>query len=227
MKSSLYLLLDICSFIIPFLYSFEKKRIYFIKHWKPYFISIGIVGVLFIFWDILFTHKGVWGFNDDYLVGFYLFKLPLEEWLFFLLIPYASNFIHYSLEYFFPKPRLSEKTAHKLSLFLFVISFSIAIGHINKIYTVSSFGLFSIFMLLQLKYKFAIFRRYILSFLIILIPFFIVNSILTGSIISEPIVWYNNHENLGFRIGTVPIEDFFYCFSMLYGSILIFEKLKK
>jgi lycopene cyclase domain-containing protein len=58
-------------------------------------------GIIFILWDIYFAYQNVWGFNDEYLIGIRWFKLPLEEWLFFLLIPYASNFIHYSLEYFF------------------------------------------------------------------------------------------------------------------------------
>lgn len=227
MNNYLYLTLDIFSFLIPFLYSFERKRINFIQYWKPYFSSILVIGFLFIIWDVIFTYKGVWGFNDDYLIGLKFLKLPIEEWLFFLLIPYASNFIHYALKYFFPKPEISDKTAHKISLLLFTISFAIAVGNTDKLYTVCSFGLFSGLMFLQLRKKFSVFNRYILSFIIILIPFFIVNSILTGSFTNEPIVWYNNQENLGIRIGTIPIEDFFYCFSMLYGSLLIFEKLKQ
>lgn len=226
MENYLYLFLDIFSFVIPFAYSFERKRMHFIQYWKPYFTGIVIVGLFFIIWDVYFTYAGVWGFNDRYLVGWRIFKLPIEEWLFFLLIPYASNFIHYALQHFFPKPELSDKTAHKLSLLLFVISFAIAVGNTDKMYTLSSFGLFSLLILAQMKFKFFIFKRYALSFIVILIPFFIVNSWLTGSFTDEPVVWYNDAENLGIRAGTIPVEDFFYCFSMLYGSVLIFEWLK-
>ena len=65
------------------------------------------------------------------------------------------------------------------------------------------------------------------SFILILIPFFIVNGILTGSFIETPIVSYNNLENLGIRLFTIPVEDIGYAFSMLFGNLMIFETLKK
>ena len=49
---------------------------------------------------------------------------------------------------------------------------------------------------------------------------------LTGSFIEGEVVWYNNAENLGIRLGTIPIEDIAYAFNMLFMSILIIEKLK-
>ena len=69
-------------------------------------------------------------------------------------------------------------------------------------------------------------QEYYPSFLVILIPFLLVNGILTGSFIEEPVVWYNNAENLDFRIFTIPIEDAFYAFTMLFSVQLIFNYLK-
>ena len=63
--------------------------------------------------------------------------------------------------------------------------------------------------------------------MVILIPFFIVNGILTGSFIETPIVSYNDLENLGIRLFTIPVEDIGYAFSMLFGNLMIFETLKK
>lgn len=223
----LYLILDILTFSIPFLYSFERKRLNFIRFWKPYFTAILSVGLFFIIWDIYFAYKDVWHFNDRYTIGLDLFKLPLEEWLFFLLIPYSSNFIHYSLLYFFPKPQLSEKSAKILTLTLLAIGIGVAAFNLDRIYTLSSFGIFAVVMFLQWRYRFPHFRRYVLSFIIILIPFLLVNGWLTGFFTDEPVVSYNNNENLGIRIGTIPLEDFFYCFSLLYSSVLVFEYLKK
>lgn len=227
MERYLYLLLDVLSFSVPFLYSFERRRLHFIQYWKPYFTAIMGVGLFFILWDIYFAYQGVWGFNPRYLIGVEWFKLPLEEWLFFLLIPYASNFIHYALLYFFPKPTLSKPSAKVLSWLLFVISASVALLNTDKIYTLCSFGLFAVLLLFQSIKQWPYFRRYALSFIVIFIPFFIVNSWLTGSFTDEPIVFYDNTENLGIRMGTIPVEDAFYCFSMLYGSLLVFEWLKK
>jgi hypothetical protein len=63
-----------------------------------------------------------------------------------------------------------------------------------------------------------------------LIPFFIVNGILT----SLPVIWYNNQATLGIRIGTIPVEDFIYNGGLLLLAIMGYEwsnrkffKLKK
>ena len=195
----------------------------FIRFWKPFFLAIITVGLFFIIWDIYFAYQNVWGFNDDYLIGIRWFKLPLEEWLFFLLIPYASNFIHYSLEYFFPKLELSKKATQGISIILFVVSLGVFTWNLDKIYTASSFGLFALLMLFQMLFQWKYARRFYLSFIVIYIPFFFVNSALTGSYSEKPVVFYDDAENLGIRVGTMPLEDSFYCFSMLYGSVLLFE----
>lgn len=227
MQQYYYIALDVFSFIIPFIFSFEKKWMNFIRFWKPYFLAILIVGIFFILWDIYFAYNRVWGFNDDYLLGIRWFKLPLEEWLFFLLIPYSSNFIHYSLEYFFPKFQLTKNRTQSVTILLFIISFGVFAWNLNKIYTAASFGLFSLLMLLQMLYQWEYARRFYLSFLVIYLPFFGVNSALTGMFTEKPVVFYDNHENLGIRLGTMPLEDSFYCFSMLYTSVVAFEYLRK
>ena len=227
MQNYYYIALDICSFLIPFLFSFEKKWMNFIRFWKPFFSAIILVGLFFIIWDIYFAYENVWGFNNEYLIGIRWFKLPLEEWLFFLLIPYASNFIHYSLEYFFPKLELSKNITQSITIVLFVMSLGIFIWNLDKIYTAASFGLFVLLMLFQMLFQWKYARRFYLSFIVIYIPFFFVNSALTGSYSDNPVVFYNDTENLGIRIVTMPLEDSFYCFSMLYGSVLVFEFLRK
>ena len=42
-----------------------------------------------------------------------------------------------------------------------------------------------------------------------------VNGLLTGSLIENQVVWYNNNENLSLRLGTIPVEDVFYALLML------------
>ena len=143
--------------------------------------------------------------------------------MFFLLIPYASNFIHYSLEYFFPKLELSKKVTQGISIILFAVSLGVFTWNLDKIYTASSFGLFALLMLFQMLFQWKYARRFYISFIVIYIPFFFVNSALTGSYSDKPVVFYDDAENLGIRVGTMPLEDSFYCFSMLYGSVLLFE----
>ena len=199
---------------------------HFIQHWKAYFTSIIAVGIIFILWDIYFAYQNVWGFNDQYLIGFRILKLPLEEWLFFLLIPYASVFIHYALKYFFPAIQLENKTTKWITYVLFLVGLLITVFNYDKMYTFVCVGIFTILMLLQIIFEWKYAQRFYLSFIIIFIPFFFVNSALTGSYSEKPVVFYDNTENLGIRLGTIPVEDCFYCFALLYSITLVFEYLK-
>lgn len=199
---------------------------HFIQHWKAYFTAIISVGIFFILWDSYFAYNDVWGFNDQYLVGWRILKLPIEEWLFFLLIPYASVFIHYSLKYFFPPIILSKKITHIITYILFAVGLVLSVFNYDKMYTFVCIGLFTVLMLLQIIFEWSYARRFYLSFIIIFIPFFFVNSALTGSYSENPVVFYDNSENLGIRLGTIPVEDTFYCFALLYSITLVFEYLK-
>lgn len=223
---SLYLLINIASFSIPFIYSFEK-RMFFIKWWKSVFLSIGIVAIFFLIWDVWFTKIGVWGFNPIYHSNVMLYGLPLEEILFFICIPYASIFTHYAILYFFPKLKLSDSVTRYFTITLIFIGVIILLFNYNKWYTLINFLVFILLLCYAIVTKNKLLNKFYISFLVILIPFFIVNGLLTGSGIEQEIVWYNNEENLNFRLFTIPIEDVFYAFSMLFSNLILIEKFKK
>ncbi|WP_310380410.1 lycopene cyclase domain-containing protein [Flavobacterium sp.] len=223
---SLYLILNIGSLLIPFLYSFESRMRY-INRWKAVFSAIAITAVVFIIWDIVFTKIGVWSFNPRYHSGIEFFDLPVEEWLFFICIPYSSIFIHFAFHYFCPKVSLSEKTVRIIYGIIMAVVVPTIVFHYDKWYTAVNYS----FLVLVLSYTFfkarSILNTYFISFLIILIPFALVNGILTGSFIDEPVVSYNNNENLGIRLGTIPIEDIGYAFSMILMSLVLIKKIEK
>lgn len=223
---SLYLILNIASFIIPFAYSFEKKM-HFIQWWKSVFLSIFIVAIFFIIWDIIFTKQGVWGFNPDYHIGLNLAGLPIEEILFFICIPYASIFTHYAFIYFFENAKLSDKLTKYISVGLLIIAIFVLFYAFPKRYTTVTFSIFILLMGYSLLKKPPILSQFYITFLIILIPFFMVNGILTGSFIENEVVWYNNDENLNIRLLTIPVEDAVYAFNMLYPNLLLMEFFKK
>jgi len=222
---SLYFIINVASFSIPFLYSFQKKM-RFIQYWKPVFLAILIVAISFLIWDVWFTNIGVWGFNDRYLLGPTIVNLPFEEVLFFFCIPYASIFTHYALLHFFPNLALSKKITKLITIVLLVSAIIILFFNYDKWYTLINFSVFAALLIYALATKDTILKSFFITFLVVLIPFFIVNGLLTGSFIEEQVVWYNNAENLGIRLATIPVEDTFYAFNMLYAAIVLIEIFK-
>ncbi len=217
-----YLLINFLSVIFPLLLSFDK-RVQFYKNWKYIWPGLLITGMLFLTWDIFFTVKEVWSFNPNYILGITFFRLPLEEILFFLTIPFSCIFIYECLNYYV-KWQIPERIIKILTAFLIVVSVLMLIFFHGRLYTLINFGtlfLLLLFLIFTLKVKWL--NRFFLAYLVSLIPFYIVNGILT----SVPIVSYNNAENLGIRIGTIPVEDHFYLMSLLLMNIAFFEYYRK
>jgi lycopene cyclase domain-containing protein len=222
---SLYLILDLAVIAVPFALSFDRK-VAFYKNWRYLFPAIFISASLFIAWDIWFTANGIWGFNESYLIGAKIFNLPIEEVLFFVLVPYACIFIYETIKAYIQKDLLVNASKW-IELILLLVLIPLAFLNTDKWYTFSAFGLAILLLLIQLVFKFNWAGRFWLSFGVCMIPFLIVNGILTGTGINEQVVWYNNAHNLGFRIGTIPVEDTIYALSLLLIPINLFELFKK
>ena len=73
----------------PFLLSFDKK-VAFYKEWKHFFWAMLPTSLAYILWDVIATKTGVWKFNTEFLLGPFIGNLPLEEYLFFIVIPMAA-----------------------------------------------------------------------------------------------------------------------------------------
>ena len=188
--------------------------------------GIILSGIIFIAWDMLFTKAGVWGFNERYLTGYYIGNLPVEEVLFFFCIPYACLFTYHAFktllakDYFFPHHEI-------ISSVIIIISLVVGLYFRERIYTSITFlftGFFLAFHMLKMRPNYM--GRFYFAYLVLLLPFLLVNGVLTGSFIDEPVVWYNNDENMGLRIGTIPAEDVFYGMMMLLIPIVIADKLE-
>jgi lycopene cyclase domain-containing protein len=223
---SLYLLIDFFTIIIPLIFSFHPK-IRFDKYWKAFFPGMLIVAFLFICWDIYFTKTGVWSFNPDYTTGIKFINLPIEEILFFICIPYACVFTYHCLTKFF---NLSwrDSTEKLFCIFLSVLLLALAVVYRDEAYTCMTFFLTAIFCLLgKFLFKVQWFGRSVTVYAFLLIPFLIVNGILTGTGIDEPVVIYNNNENMGIRILTIPVEDIFYGYLLFVLNLLFYHAFLK
>jgi lycopene cyclase domain-containing protein len=52
--------------------------------------AIAPVYVLFVAWDLAAAGRGHWWFNERYTLGPRVLGLPLEEWLFFAVVPLCA-----------------------------------------------------------------------------------------------------------------------------------------
>jgi lycopene cyclase domain-containing protein len=222
----LYLSLDLIIFIVPFAASFQKNAPFF-KKWKFLGIAIIITSLFFIIWDEVFTQEKVWGFNEKYVTGIFLGSLPLEEILFFICVPYACVFTYFVLNHAVEKDHLFPHQ-ELISSALIILLLIAGIYNIDKWYTGVTFITLALFLAYQmLKIKPRYMGRFYFAFAVLLVPFFIFNSILTGTFIDDSVVWYNDAHTLGMRIGTIPLEDFFYALLLIVMNIAIVEWLEE
>ena len=219
----LYLYILTGSLVIPLLFSVFYIDV--IKYWKKFIISTSIIAAIFLTWDAFFTHHEIWKFNPKYCLDLNILGMPIEEWLFFFIIPFCSLFIHFGLTSSFPKFKLSEKVAKLLAILCIVICCAILVTNLSKLYTLVNSISLIIVLTLGTIFHLRLLQSFFLSFFVILIPFFLVNGILTGAVTESPIVSYNNEENVGLRLLTIPLEDIGYAFSMLFGNLMIFESI--
>ena len=218
---SLYIKILLFSFIIPFIASFNS-RIKFNIYFLPLSLALLTSAIPFILWDIYFTHLGIWGFSPKYNLGILLINLPLEEILFFLIIPFCCLFTYFVLKKFDKfNLRYNYVVLRLFSLILLVVG----ILFYDKAYTLSVCLLSSLVML-NISFSKSKWNGYFFSTYIIisLIPMVIVNGILTGLLDpNTPPVWYNNDEFIGVRFLTIPIEDFLYNLILMYTNFILFE----
>ena len=225
MEKFYYLIINVLVILFPVLFSFDK-RVAFHEKFRPAGIAIGVTAFIFIIGDIFYTSWGIWGFNDQYLTGITLINLPLEEILFFITIPYACLFIYSTV-----KEYLNNKFGVIFSWIVYalvaILSANLLLQSFGKPYTTFACTVSLILCFWMIFNRPKYYRDFALSFLIALIPFVLVNGILTGTGIENEIVWYAPEGIYGFRTWTIPLEDYFYAFNLLLINVMIFEYISR
>jgi len=88
---SSYAAVLILSVAVPFVFSFWPK-LKFYRNIRSLVISISLVLIIFGGWDIFATYRGHWYFNPQGVGSIRIVNLPLEEMLFFVVIPFCCIF---------------------------------------------------------------------------------------------------------------------------------------
>lgn len=216
----------------PLLLSFDRKVAYYRK-WKYLFPAMVLPALFFLVWDELKTRAGVWSFSAQHITGLHIGSLPLEEVLFFFVVPYCCVFIYECMVCYFPGVK-GKKWGWPLLAALATLFALVAGVTYGKAYTFYTALFNTVFLLALLLYR----KRlpgfdpgaFLVSYLVIVLPFLIVNGLLTGI----PVVLYNDAENLGIRIFSflpwpmrnIPVEDIFYGMLLILMNVVGFEWLR-
>jgi len=89
----------IISIIVPLIFSFHPQ-VKFNSKFSILIKSIPLAALPYIIWDIIFARMGVWGFNEQYVSNKNILGLPIEEILFFFIIPFCCIYSYYLIEKF-------------------------------------------------------------------------------------------------------------------------------
>lgn len=216
-----YFLFNLIILLGPLTLSFEKG-VYYVSKWKHALISIAIVLVPFIIWDALVTGRH-WWFNEKYVSGFQIAGLPVEEWLFFITVPFAVLFIW---EIFNIKTGNPVNPAlKKTSTYLILLAIpGILLFWIGKEYTgltLISLGIAALLDKLLNTWILARNNTYIYLGIV-----FILNLIFNGYLTARPVLIYDPSYQLDIRLFTIPVEDFGYGFSLILMNTVFYQKLR-
>jgi lycopene cyclase domain-containing protein len=214
-----YLLINIVIIAVPLLFTFEKKMKFY-RRLPEVFTSMFIVGLFYIIWDIYATENSHWSFNPDYILNTAIFGLPLEEILFFITVPYAMLFLFEVLVFYLGSKIRYKPDARSVSLVLSIIFLGVSVILINHSYSFLVLISCSVyFFIAGVFYSNNINSGLFWLFILLsYIPFIGVNYLLT----SFPVVIYNPDAIIGTRFLTIPIEDFFYSFSLISFYVMTY-----
>ena len=221
---STYAWVNLCSVLVPFLASFHP-RLRFHARWWALFPGIALMMGLFIPWDAMFTQAGVWGFNSEHVWSARLMHLPIEEWLFFICIPYCCVFSYHCFLVLGVKDHW-DRHSRIISAVLIVALLVVALWNWSRAYTFTAWTLCALWIAFTAFIQKAPWMgRFYFAYAVLLLPFLVVNGILTGTGLEREVVWYDSAENLGVRILTIPVEDVFYGMLMVGLVVSVYEAL--
>ena len=177
------------------------------------------VSVPFVLLDAFSHARGWWHYNPAYVSDLTLLGLPIEEVLFFFVIPFACLYLYSAMDRQFKKAPVSKYFGWG-SVALLLASLAVVSFFSPYERTIVD----AVLLLAVLITWWAIRPRFTRPFVYwsvsIMLLFFTVNTALTAL----PIVEYGPEFGSQIRIGTVPFEDAWYNLSLLLGSWLFWAK---
>ena len=218
-----YLLYHFCVIIFPLLISFHPKAMY-VKKWPLVFLSSLITALPYLIWDQLATGKH-WSFNPDYNTGMYLFSLPIEEVLFFFTTPFSCLFLWEVIVAVSSPKYISSPAPWKWIRLGFLLFAALLFWKMGKHYMSLVLAVIVLSVLIDTLMKTRLYANkqtwIYLIFILLLI------AICNGYLTARPIVTYHTEALIGYRLGTIPVEDFLYGIGHIMLTLITYTTLKR
>lgn len=217
-----YLFINVFIVAVPLALTFDKRTAYY-RQIPAIGFSTGVVSACYLIWDVIVTARGEWSFNSKYLTGVQLLNIPLEEMLFFITVPYSCLFIYEVVLYATKNSSFKLPTLAVITAIVLLIAASLAVR--DQGYTSKALASCSFFLVVAYLFDRPLLnsKQYWAWLAICYVPFLLINSVLTAL----PVVEYNPAAIFGFRVFTIPIEDFFYNYAMLSFYLLFYRMRRK
>jgi len=216
-----YLILNVLIIAGPLALSFENKM-RFVAKWRFAIPAILITAFPFLVWDAIVAGRH-WWFNENYTLGFRVVGLPIEECLFFITVPFAGIFIWESLRF-----NYTNRLIAGMRFVYYLLYFCAPLGALLFVQGKQYTGLMLFSLAITALYDRLSKTRLLLQKL--LYVYLTIAGVLillfNGYLTARPIVMYDDRYQLGVKIGTIPIEDFGYGFSLLLLATMLYEKFK-
>lgn len=207
MKSSVYLLLNLGTIFAGIIIIKVCKIKFSIRAFSR---SLLLVSLPFIIWDSWAVANNHWSFNEEFSTGIYISNLAIEEILFFIAVPFVMTVIYQALNKFI-KPAIFKGTRPLMAI-LFILGVLLTLSSDQFSYTqICSLVFVGVIGLLVADNQLIKQRNFWFFQLILLCLFLVFNSLLTAL----PVIQYSPNEIISFRVGAIPIEDFFYNFALI------------
>ncbi|AAT44119.1 lycopene cyclase domain-containing protein [Picrophilus oshimae] len=197
-----------------------------VRNYRALLYAMLFTDPVYIVWDSLSVTYHVWTFNKKYITGIMVYNLPVEEILFFFVVPFSTFLIYESIDYIKNDSFISKTSRIKKIMFIIAILFILnAIYFYSYIYMLLASVFTAFIILLTLKIMPSLYRssNYWLFIIIMYIPFIVFDHFLT----SLPVFTYGVHAIINIRILSIPVEEFIYVYSLMNFYALFYNIYKK
>lgn len=204
--------------VVPLALSFARWQLRWGKReWLRLLRVFMLVSVPFVLLDALSHARGWWAYNPHFITGVRLAGLPLEEIMFFFVIPFACLYLYSAAVRVAKDSPIGRLWLWRMVLGIFVAASILLAATQPKERTIVDAAVFIAVAVAAMVRPPT--RLGALWLTVVVGLFLVVNTVLTAL----PIVTYDTAFGSAYRLGTIPFEDVLYNFNFLYLCLLVWH----